>query len=321
MTDVFLSYSSKDRAAADRIQAALIAAGFDVFWDQEVPPGRDWNGWIGEQLGKARCVVVLWSKASVASRNVVHEATIAMERQALVPALVEDLEASDFPMGFYTTQGADLRGYRGGAHPQMTRPIEAVGSRVGRRAAPVGAAMSDAEKARRLDAIQAQVQRTSGALRKVLLWVGVPVGALVLGLFAYATWEQMNGPEVTVTDMPSSETPGAPAPAAAGTKDALARMLGHWKWDAIACAAGPHVTMEGDRLVYTTSDTRFVHEVTGVEGNVVKTKVLEPADFAGVQYELSPLFFTSSAPRAWQLQVKEVGKDGPPDVRDPCEVE
>ena len=33
MSDVFLSYSSKDRPAAERIEKALTAVGIDVFWD------------------------------------------------------------------------------------------------------------------------------------------------------------------------------------------------------------------------------------------------------------------------------------------------
>ena len=108
MADVFLSYSSQDRAMAAHIQAALEAAGLTVFWDQETPVGQDWNRWIGQKLAESRVCVVLWSAASVASRNVVHEATIAHGRGALIPAVIEALRPEQFPMGFYTVQGADL---------------------------------------------------------------------------------------------------------------------------------------------------------------------------------------------------------------------
>lgn len=43
MTDVFLSYSSKDRERVRPIFEALSAAGFDVFWDLETPPGVLWE--------------------------------------------------------------------------------------------------------------------------------------------------------------------------------------------------------------------------------------------------------------------------------------
>src|SRR5262249_20231613 len=39
MTDIFFSYSSADRERVRPIRDALVAQGFDVFWDQEVPTG------------------------------------------------------------------------------------------------------------------------------------------------------------------------------------------------------------------------------------------------------------------------------------------
>jgi TIR domain len=39
VTDIFFSYSSKDRERVRPVRDALVAQGFEVFWDQEVPPG------------------------------------------------------------------------------------------------------------------------------------------------------------------------------------------------------------------------------------------------------------------------------------------
>ncbi len=104
MTDVFFSYSSKDRERVRPIRDLLIAEGFDVFWDQEVPPGRDWDEWIRQQLKAARCAIVFWSEHSVQSRNVRHEAAIAWDAGKLIPVLLDPLTAEQFPMGHYTTQ-------------------------------------------------------------------------------------------------------------------------------------------------------------------------------------------------------------------------
>jgi hypothetical protein len=104
MTDVFFSYSSKDRERVRPIRDALIAEGFDVFWDQEVPPGRNWDEWIRLRLNAARCTIVFWSGHSVRSDNVVHEATIAKNAGKLIPVLLDPLTAERFPMGHYTTQ-------------------------------------------------------------------------------------------------------------------------------------------------------------------------------------------------------------------------
>lgn len=104
MPDIFLSYSSKDRAVAERIQAGLSNAGYDVFWDQNTPPGIDWDTWIRGQLKDARCVIVLWSKTSVSSPNVRHEAMIGRERAKLLPVMIDDLDPTDFPMGLFLVQ-------------------------------------------------------------------------------------------------------------------------------------------------------------------------------------------------------------------------
>jgi hypothetical protein len=105
MTDVFFSYSSKDRERVRPIRDALVAEGFDVFWDQEVPPGRNWDEWIRQYLDAPRCVVVFWSEASVKSDNVVHEATVAKKAGKLIPVLLDPIGPNEFPMGYYTTQG------------------------------------------------------------------------------------------------------------------------------------------------------------------------------------------------------------------------
>jgi len=105
MTDVFFSYSSKDRERVRPIRDALVAEGLDVFWDQDVPLGRNWDEWIRQHLDDARCVIVFWSAHSVKSDNVVHEATIAKNVGKLIPVLLDPLEATQFPMGHYTTQG------------------------------------------------------------------------------------------------------------------------------------------------------------------------------------------------------------------------
>jgi len=136
MKDVFLSYSSKDRPKAALIERALEGAGFSVFWDQEIPPGRDWDSWIREHLNGAKVAIVLWSKTSVASANVKHEAMIAKENSKLIPALIEPLTPSDFPMGMYLTQAVLLADYRGGEHAGMAKLISEVSARIGRAATP-----------------------------------------------------------------------------------------------------------------------------------------------------------------------------------------
>ena len=113
MTDIFFSYSSKDRARAQPVRDALANRGFVVFWDQEVPAGTDWDTWIRRHLTDAKCVIVLWSKHSILSDNVRHEAVIAREQTKLVPVLLDEIRADQFPMGQHAVQAANLSSWDG----------------------------------------------------------------------------------------------------------------------------------------------------------------------------------------------------------------
>lgn len=132
MADIFLSYSHYDRPRAEPIVRALSEAGYSVFWDQSTPSGGDWNALIREELQSARVCVVLWSKSSVDSRNVVHEATIALNANRLVPAMLEPLAAEDFPMGFYTVQAVDLSEIDTDAAGELAHLVSAVRTKIGR---------------------------------------------------------------------------------------------------------------------------------------------------------------------------------------------
>jgi TIR domain len=116
MTDIFLSYSSKDRDRVQLIRDALGEHGFDVFWDQTLPVGIDWDTWIRQHLTKAKCALIVWSKNSIASDNVRHEATIAKRQGKLLAVLIDDLDPEEFPMGLYASQCAKLALWSGDPH-------------------------------------------------------------------------------------------------------------------------------------------------------------------------------------------------------------
>lgn len=67
MADVFLSYTHSDESAAKALANALAEHGWSVFWDRTIPVGKTWDQVLESELTVARCVVVLWSSASVSS--------------------------------------------------------------------------------------------------------------------------------------------------------------------------------------------------------------------------------------------------------------
>jgi hypothetical protein len=113
MTDIFFSYSSADRERVRPIRDALAAQGFEVFWDQQVPAGMDWDTWIRQHLIKSKCAMAFWSATSVSSDNVRHEAMVAKQQGKLISVLLEPLTAEQFPMGLYAQQAANLSGWSG----------------------------------------------------------------------------------------------------------------------------------------------------------------------------------------------------------------
>jgi hypothetical protein len=258
MADVFLSYSSQDRAIAAKVERALSAAGYDVFWDQETPPGSEWSNWIGEKLAQARCVVVLWSKASVKSRNIVHEATIAMEAKKLVPALIGTLSAPEFPMGFYTVQAVDLRDFDGREHPGMVRLLAAVHERIGKGSGRPGAEMPPQPEASNT---QPTVRMGSIALAALIL--------AVLGVAAFYSGLVPRRPAIEETRQVGVNS-----------------LLGDWHWTGIECGKGPRVSLEGGMLVFAMPGTpTYKHAIDRVSAEgAIHTTVVEPAEFRGNTY-------------------------------------
>ena len=90
MTDIFISYSHRDHAFVDRLEAALADAGFSVFRDTMLHLGPQWDREIEEALDRAKCVLVVWSKDSVASDEVLNEAFHAQKAGKLIPLKIDD---------------------------------------------------------------------------------------------------------------------------------------------------------------------------------------------------------------------------------------
>ena len=103
--DVFLSYAREDIDKARHIARQLKNKGYSVFWDAEILPGDQWRETIFKILGRAKCVVVAWSKHSIQSRWVISEAEAGMRQNKLLAILFDRVEP---PFGYGEIQAADL---------------------------------------------------------------------------------------------------------------------------------------------------------------------------------------------------------------------
>ncbi|MDP7357239.1 MAG: toll/interleukin-1 receptor domain-containing protein [Pseudomonadales bacterium] len=105
MTDLFLSYASQDIERVKPLVAALEKCGWSVWWDRELVAGPSYEDRIEEALDAARCVVVVWSSHSIKSQWVRTEAHEGLDRELLVPLLIDDVKP---PLAYRTAQTARM---------------------------------------------------------------------------------------------------------------------------------------------------------------------------------------------------------------------
>ncbi len=91
------------------------AAGLDVWGDEGIAPSMQWRAEIARQLNAAKCVVAVWTAASVdpdQGQWVMEEASHGLARRALAPVRMDPVAP---PLGFGEVQFADLAAWSGGA--------------------------------------------------------------------------------------------------------------------------------------------------------------------------------------------------------------
>ena len=110
MSQIFVSYASADRERVERLVHALEADGLEVWWDRDIASGQSFHKVIEQALTAASCVIVAWTRQSIASEWVLNEASDARKRDRLVPVL---LDAVTPPLEFRHLQAADLSSWQG----------------------------------------------------------------------------------------------------------------------------------------------------------------------------------------------------------------
>ncbi|MEX0963771.1 MAG: TIR domain-containing protein [Pseudohongiellaceae bacterium] len=112
MAKLFISYSKEDRERVRKIAEALESKGLSVFWDRSIPTGLTWRSHIGKALDDSSCVIVVWTRASVASEWVLEEAEVGKNKRNLIPLLLDDISP---PFGFGSYQALDMSKWDGTA--------------------------------------------------------------------------------------------------------------------------------------------------------------------------------------------------------------
>ena len=90
--DVFITYSSKDRATGDAVCSALEARGIDCWIaPRNLLPGRSWGGAIIEALEQSRFLVLVYTSNSNNSQQVLREIERAVSKNITIIPLRLDI--------------------------------------------------------------------------------------------------------------------------------------------------------------------------------------------------------------------------------------
>ena len=116
MAEIFISYKSERRKAAEHLAEILHCYGYSVWFDYSLLKGADFGFQIDAKIREAKAAVVLWCTKSVTSRWVAEEADLARELGGLVPVKIE---ACELPVGFRRLDYLDLSDWDGAPRNHM----------------------------------------------------------------------------------------------------------------------------------------------------------------------------------------------------------
>jgi hypothetical protein len=197
MSGIFISYASQDREKAEVLARALERKGWPVWWDRQIPFGKSFDQEIEDNLAKAKCVLVLWTRVSVDSRWVRSEASEAAARGVLVPVLFEpDVK---IPLEFKLLQAVNLSDWQVNAeHREFAALVAQIADMLGavapyKTGGDAATSLSSAEPQRPKIAVQQQqaaANERSGSREKTALFAYILLPSVLVAIAAVvlANW-------------------------------------------------------------------------------------------------------------------------------------
>lgn len=95
MSEIFISYSRRDRFFAERLVNELVTLGVDVFWDRDIPPGAPWTKSVDNAIKSADYILVSLSPDYLASTECQRQLNLSLLCEThgdalVIPMIIED---------------------------------------------------------------------------------------------------------------------------------------------------------------------------------------------------------------------------------------
>jgi len=143
MADIFISYKSERKLAAEHFAEVLRRYGYSVWFDYSLIKGKDFAEQIERQIRASNSLVVLWCSMSIGSRWVREEVHLAHDLGLLIPVKIENCE---IPFGWRLADNIDLSGWDGNPRShQLDSLLDDLEAKTGRAAAPDRRALMEYE--------------------------------------------------------------------------------------------------------------------------------------------------------------------------------
>jgi len=131
MADIYISYSIEDKPIVKQIAENLEDTGWTVSWERQTPASQQSDIILKTEFQKARCVLVIWTKHSLASDLVLMEAGEAAQKRILAVAVLEKV---DLPQAFINIESANLIGWNGEkGQPEISRLCSSIANILGQK--------------------------------------------------------------------------------------------------------------------------------------------------------------------------------------------
>jgi TIR domain/Bacterial SH3 domain len=209
VSDVFISYSRDNQEVVRRLAEAVKALGYDVWWDDQLPPHLAYGDLIQQKIGGAKAAIVVWSTNAAASEWVRAEADMARGQRKLIQTTIDGAEP---PMPFNQLHYVSLADWSGEAdHPGWTKVKESLAALAGPTAATAGPAAAPPVEAAPPPAGPSLAKEPLPAPAPSLADAVAAAAAVAAAPIAAAAIPPPTAPDPVPLPPPEPATPPAPA--------------------------------------------------------------------------------------------------------------